>query len=223
MLLEIKYLRIIIVLLGLSFKQAIVAQEGSYEISVPRLQESVKIDGVLNEEVWNSAASFSNFSQVEPKSFAKPSQKTEVRVFSTSSALYIGVKCFDTEPDKILYKERRRDNPGRGDDRVRIAFDTFGRGTNYYYFGVAGGGGKADGVVKAGSRPDLTWDTIWDCDTSLDSEGWYVEFEIPFRSLAFDKNNSVWGFNIEREIRRNNEKLDGLLLRDYVLCGHYKD
>ena len=75
MLLEIKYLRIIIVLLGLSFKQAIVAQEGSYEISVPRLQESVKIDGVLNEEVWNSAASFSNFSQVEPKSFAKPSQK----------------------------------------------------------------------------------------------------------------------------------------------------
>ena len=207
MLLEIKYLRIIVVLLGLSFKQAIVAQEGSYEISVPRLQESVKIDGVLNEEVWNSAASFSNFSQVEPKSFAKPSQKTEVRVFSTSSALYIGVKCFDTEPDKILAKERRRDNPGRGDDRVRIAFDTFGRGTNYYYFGVAGGGGKADGVVKAGSRPDLTWDTIWDCDTSLDSEGWYVEFEIPFRSLAFDKNNSVWGFNIEREIRRNNEKL----------------
>ena len=53
----------------------------------------------------------------------------------------------------------------------------------------------------------MTWDTIWDCDTSLDSEGWYVEFEIPFRSLAFDKNNSVWGFNIEREIRRNNEKV----------------
>ena len=50
MLLEIKYLRIIIVLLGLSYKQAIVAQEGSYEISVPRLQESVKIDGFLNED-----------------------------------------------------------------------------------------------------------------------------------------------------------------------------
>ena len=48
MLLEIKYLRIIIVLLCLASKQAIVAQEGSYEISVPRLQESVKIDGVLS-------------------------------------------------------------------------------------------------------------------------------------------------------------------------------
>ena len=87
--LEIKYLRIIIVLIGFASKQTIVAQEDGYEISVPRLQESVKIDGFLNEEVWNSAASFSNFSQVEPKSFAKPSQKTEVRVFSTSRALYI--------------------------------------------------------------------------------------------------------------------------------------
>ncbi len=53
---------------------------------------------------------------------------------------------------------------------------------------MAGGGGKSDGVVRGGGRPDLTWDTIWDCDTSLDSKGWYVEFEIPFRSLAFDGN-----------------------------------
>ena len=149
--LEIKYLRIIIFLLVLGSKQTITAQDGSYEITVPRLQESVKIDGVLNEDVWNSAATFSNFSQVEPKSFAKPRQKTEVRVFSTSSALYIGVKCFDTEPDKILAKERRRDNPGRGDDRVRIAFDTFGRGTNYYYFGVAGEEEKPMGSSRLGA------------------------------------------------------------------------
>ena len=205
--LNFKHLGMYSVLVALVHPSMIEGKESPYEIMVPRLEESAKIDGILNDEVWNSAASFSNFSQVEPKSFAKPSQRTEVKVFSTNKALYIGVKCFDDEPDKILAKERRRDNPGRGDDRVRLAFDTFGRGINYYYFGVAGGGGKADGVVKAGSRPDLTWDTIWDCDTSLDSKGWYVEFEIPFRSLSFDSSKSDWGFNIEREIRRDHEKV----------------
>ena len=204
---RVKYLGFFLFMLVLIDAMANEELTDSYEITVPRLQEGVKIDGIMNEDIWNSAASFSNFSQVEPNSFAKPSQRTEVRVFSTKRALYVGVKCFDNEPDKILAKERRRDNPGRGDDRVRLAFDTFGRGTNYYYFGVAGGGGKSDGVVKAGSRPDLTWDTIWDCDTSVDSKGWYVEFEIPFRSLSFDNSKSEWGFNIEREIRRDHEKV----------------
>ena len=194
-------------LLALIGFQSLEANDDSFEVNVPRLNEAPKIDGVLDEDVWKRAGSFSNFTQVEPESFGRPSQETEVKVFSTTKALYIGVLCFDNEPDKILAKERRRDNAGRGDDRVRLAIDTFGRGINGYYFGVAGGGGKSDGVVRGGGRPDLTWDTIWDCDTSLDSKGWYVEFEIPFRSLAFDRNKSTWNFNVEREIRRNHEKV----------------
>ena len=194
-------------LLALIGFQSVEANDDSFEVNVPRLNEAPKIDGVLDEDVWKRAGSFSNFTQVEPESFGRPSQETEVKVFSTTKALYIGVLCFDTEPDEILAKERRRDNAGQGDDRVRLAIDTFGRGINGYYFGVAGGGGKSDGVVRGGGRPDLTWDTIWDCDTSLDSKGWYVEFEIPFRSLAFDRNKSTWNFNVEREIRRNHEKV----------------
>ncbi len=190
-----------------AFKSVLLAAGPLPEIQVPRLSDGAKIDGILNEAQWDSAATISDFTQVEPISMAKPSQRTELKVFSTSKALYVGVRCYDSEPDKILAKERRRDNPGRGDDRVRLVFDTFGRGINGYYFGVAGGGGKADGVVKSGGRPDLTWDTIWDCDTSRDSKGWYVEFEIPFRSLAFDETKSTWNFNVEREIRRDHERL----------------
>ena len=84
--LNFKHLGLYSVLLALVHPSVIEGKESPYEITVPRLEESAKIDGILNDEVWNSAASFSNFSQVEPKSFAKPSQKTEVKVFSTSKA-----------------------------------------------------------------------------------------------------------------------------------------
>ena len=135
-----------------ALKPVLLAVEPAKEIQVPRLADAVKIDGILNEDQWKSAATVSDFTQVEPVSMGEPSQRTELRVFSTSKALYVGVLCYDSQPDKILAKERRRDNPGRGDDRVRLVFDTFGRGINGYYFGVAGGGGKADGVVQSGGK-----------------------------------------------------------------------
>ena len=111
-----------------AFKPVLLAVEPAKEIQVPRLADAVKLDGILNEDLWKSAATVSDFTQVEPVSMGVPSQRTELRVFSTSKALYVGVLCYDSEPDKILAKERRRDNPGRGDDRVRLVFDTFGRG-----------------------------------------------------------------------------------------------
>ena len=177
------------------------------EINAVRLDQAPVIDGKLGDEVWKSVTIATGFGQVEPVSGAAPSERTEMRVFSTARALYIGVRCFDSEPGKVLAKDRRRDSPGRGDDRVRMVFDTFGQAKNGYYFAVAGGGGKADGVVRSGGRPDLTWDTIWSVETSRDEEGWVAEFEIPFRSLAFDVNCTSWGFNVEREIRRKHEKL----------------
>ena len=108
-----------------------------YEIEVVRLDQSPVIDGDLGDEVWQSAAVVTGFSQVEPVSGAAPSERTEMRVFSTSRALYVGVRCFDSDPGGILARERRRDSPGRGDDRVRMVFDTFGRAKNGYYFGSA--------------------------------------------------------------------------------------
>ena len=183
------------------------AAGNGHEIQVVRLAKGAVIDGDLGDEVWKSAAIAGGFGQVEPISGAAPSERTEMRIFSTAQALYIGVRCYDSEPDQVLARDRRRDSPGRGDDRVRMVFDTFGQARNGYYFAVAGGGGKADGVVRSGGRPDLTWDTIWSVETSRDEEGWVAEFEIPFRSLAFDVNQGSWGFNVEREIRRKHEKL----------------
>jgi len=85
--------------------------------------------------------------------------------------------------------------------------DPFARGTEGYFFGIAAGGGLGDGIVRAGNRPEMEWDCIWNAKTLVTKEGWIAEVEIPFRSISFEPEQESWGFNVERVIRRKEEKL----------------
>lgn len=178
---------------------------GSPRVVLPILEEAPTIDGDLGDPGWDKAALIDDFGQVEPNSGAEPTERTEVRVARTPEALYIGAICFDRDPEAILARDRRRDSTGSGDDRFRIVIDPFGRGRDGYFFGIAAGGSKGDGILRAGNIPAMEWDCIWNARTRVDENGWTVEVEIPFRSFGFDPDLSTWGFNLERVIRRREE------------------
>lgn len=183
------------------------AREDQPSVVVQQIKGRPVIDGILNEEEWMQAKKITNFGQVEPREGEEVSERTEVLLMRTSEALYLGVRCFDRSPSEVLARDRRRDSTGSGDDRLRIVIDPFARGTEGYFFGIAAGGSSADGIVRAGNRPEMEWDCIWDVRTRVTAEGWVAEIEIPFRSIAFEPNQESWGFNIERVIRRKEEKL----------------
>ena len=185
------------------------AQAGDRQLSVvvQQIKDKPVIDGVLNEKEWMLAKVIRNFGQVEPREGKEASERTEVLLMRTDEALYLGVRCFDQTPTKVLARDRRRDSTGSGDDRLRIVIDPFARGTEGYFFGIAAGGSRGDGIVRAGNRPEMEWDCIWDVRTRVTAEGWVAEIEIPFRSIAFEPNQESWGFNVERVIRRKEEKL----------------
>lgn len=172
-----------------------------------RIEEKPVIDGVLNDAEWERATRITDFGQVEPREGETPTERTEVRVMMTDEALYLGVICFDRTPAGVLARDRRRDSTGSGDDRLRIVIDPFARGTEGYFFGIAAGGGLGDGIVRAGNRPEMEWDCIWNAKTLVTKEGWIAEVEIPFRSISFEPEQESWGFNVERVIRRKEEKL----------------
>ena len=106
-------------------------QAGNSQPSVVVQQVDGKpvIDGVLNEEEWMRAKKIQNFGQVEPREGKEASERTEVLLMRTDEALYLGVRCFDRTPAKVLARDRRRDSTGSGDDRLRIVIDPFARGT----------------------------------------------------------------------------------------------
>ena len=67
-------------------------------------------------------------------------------------------------------------------------------------------GARGDGRIMNG-RTDDDWDAVWYGRASIDVQGWTAEFVIPFRTLSIDAESDTWGMNVERVIRRSNERV----------------
>lgn len=173
--------------------------------SVHTAREAPVVDGRLDEACWRAAAALDGFTQVLPAEGSRPTERTEVRFVATDDQLYIGVRCFDGEPGKILAREMGRDSEFDSDDVVRIAFDTFGRERDGYLFAVNPAGARSDAVFGRFSGENQSWDGLWSARASIDGQGWTAELAIPFKSLSFDPRAAAWRCNIERVIRRKQE------------------
>ncbi|MDQ3419515.1 MAG: carbohydrate binding family 9 domain-containing protein [Acidobacteriota bacterium] len=180
------------------------------------------LDGdILSEGLWQRVPAAGRFIQKNPSEGAPASERTEVRILYTSSALYVGIICFDEEPSGIIISDARRDSSLDNTDSVRFILDTYHDGQNGFVFGTnpagleydaqvinegQGGGGFAGQQGGSGGGFNLNWDGAWRVQARVHEQGWSAEFEIPFRTLRYpDKPVQTWGLNVERRIRRRNE------------------
>jgi hypothetical protein len=175
--------------------------------AVTRIASEIQIDGALDETAWREGQKIGDLVQRLPNSGAKPSERTEVTLLYDDNNLYIGVQCFDSEPGRVIGTLMARDSMLNSDDRVEILLDTFGDQSNAFYFATNPAGAFVDGLVFANGETNNDWDAIWTVRTQRTDQGWVAEFEIPFRSLSFPADATVWGFNISRTIQRKFEEV----------------
>lgn len=171
--------------------------------------ETVNLDGRLDEPFWDRMNPITNFRQQEPVEGGIPSERTEVYVAYDNDHLYIGAKLFDSEPDRIIANQKRRNANLNNDDRFQFIIDTFNTNQSAYFFETNPAGLLGDGLISVshGTSLNKAWDGIWDVRTTINDEGWIVEIIIPFRTLDFNPENDTWGINFLRTIRRNNEDI----------------
>ncbi len=177
-------------------------------LSVYTLQpgERITLDGHLREPAWFRADSIANLTMVEPDEGAPPTQRTVVRVLADATHLYIGVRCYDDQPQRITVFSKMRDSWMGSEDRIKLVFDTNLDRRTGYIFAVNPAGTRYDALVSNfGEGENRNWDGIWDARTSRDAHGWTVELVIPIQTLTFAPGLDEWGFNIERRIQRNLE------------------
>ncbi len=174
-----------------------------------KINSSIVLDGKLNESVWNSAISISNFTQREQNENEPATEKTEIAILFDENNLYIGVWAYDSEPDKIIAQKMKRDFSWRSDDNLEIIISPFNDKRNGYLFVTNPNGALADVLITdEGAGFNKSWNGIWDVATEITDEGWFAEFEIPFSTFRFSKKNEqTWGINFERNIRRKREQL----------------
>ncbi|MBI1852263.1 MAG: carbohydrate binding family 9 domain-containing protein [Planctomycetes bacterium] len=171
-----------------------------------RVDRPPVIDGRLDEPVWSQAPSIGPFTQQEPDEGAPPTQPTDVRVLYDNDYLYIGIRCFDSEPENIIATQMGRDADLDTDDRVMIVIDTFLDRRNAFFFEMNPAGAKVDALIQNNGQDfNEPWDGIWEGKGSIDDKGWVVEIAIPFKTLNFKPGLDTWGFNVGRNLKRRRE------------------
>ncbi|HVG07088.1 MAG TPA: carbohydrate binding family 9 domain-containing protein, partial [Thermoanaerobaculia bacterium] len=181
---------------------------GDFVARPARFETPPVIDGHLDDPVWKTAEQLGSFRQLEPLEGQPPTEETEVYLGFDQNSLYIGVRCHDSEPKKIVTTTLTRDSDMTYDDTIQILFDTFRDGRSAYLFATNSGGVQVDGLVRnEGEQISLDWDAIWTVQGSRDEGGWTTEMQIPWRSLRFpEKAQQEWGFIIERLVARKQER-----------------
>ena len=165
----------------------------------------ISLDGRLDEAVWRDAVPAADFIQQDPDNGRPATELTEVRIVYNRDALYMGVTCFDSEPEKWLGYQRRRDEFLQADDRFMWNIDTFNNQQSGYFFEMNPSGLMGD-ALRGASFSNRQWDGIWNAKARRSEIGWTLEIEIPFRTLNFDPNAEAWGINFQRTVRRKNEE-----------------
>ncbi|MCI4444564.1 MAG: hypothetical protein JHC32_00880, partial [Candidatus Aminicenantes bacterium] len=88
-------------------------QSQAVKIQAVRVEKQPQIDGLLTDPVWQKAIPFSDFKMVEPTPGAESTEKTVLRVIYDESNLYLGIYCYDREPQKIAANSLAHDQTGQ--------------------------------------------------------------------------------------------------------------
>ncbi|MEO0556726.1 MAG: DUF5916 domain-containing protein [Bacteroidota bacterium] len=187
-------------LLVLAALLACSAQAQPYELAASPIEAGdIRLDGVLDEPAWASAELATDFVQFRPEAGASATETTIGRVLISPTALYVGMRMEDRQPEAIDARLARRDE-GVNSDQAAIVIDSYGDDRTGFFFRVSPGGVKLDILFYDDNEGDSSWDAVWDVETSRDDTGWTAEFEIPLSQLRYagGAGPHEWGFQLAR-------------------------
>ncbi|VAW17007.1 FIG00652814: hypothetical protein [hydrothermal vent metagenome] len=205
------------------FPNIIKAQDGKYTLSedslvnyyaslkrvyyATRIISPPKIDGKLIDDCWEKQGLWSGgFRQQQPLQAQLPTQDTEIKILYDDNNLYVGIRCFDSEPEKIRPILGRRDDYTSG-DIAGIAIDSYNDKRTAFEFNVTAAGQRIDMIHLGAYKWDYNWDAVWDGKAFLEDSAWTAEMRIPFSQLRYaDKEEQVWGLHIWRWLDRLDEE-----------------
>ena len=164
------------------------------------------IDGLDKDECWNTVEWSGGFIQMQPEENKPPSQQTAFKIVYDDNNLYVFIRAFDTDPDKISRIVTRRDH--FMGDMVEINIDSyFDKQTAFSFSAMASGAKGDEAITQDGNNWDDSWNPVWFLATSIDDQGWCAEMKIPLNQLRFGKKDEqVWGLQVMRHIYRLEER-----------------
>ncbi|MCY4601375.1 MAG: DUF5916 domain-containing protein [Acidobacteria bacterium] len=182
--------------------------DGRTTVRAIRLDAGIRLDGVLDEEVYRSVQPITDFLQQVPVEGAPASERTEAWIMFDGENVYVSARVHDSAPEsEWVANEMRRDtNQLRQNDTFTVFFDTFYDRRNGFNFYTNPLGARADQQFTNEGNPNSDWNPVWDVRPGRFDGGWTAEMEIPFKTLRYRSGGAqLWGVQMRRSVRRKNE------------------
>ena len=189
--------------------------DGDLDVSVPRLELDIEVDGVLDESAWADASVLTGFSQYRPVDGLPAEDNTEVLIWYSPTAIHFGIRAY--EPHGAVNSTLADRDKIENDDHIQILLDTFDDGRTATVFGVNPLGVQSDGsrvdrgvqrgsLIRGGNNDpvDLSPDFIYESKGRVTDYGYEIEMRIPFKSLSFQSDDiQSWGINVIRRVQHS--------------------
>jgi len=166
-----------------------------------RLSEPPTIDGKGDDACWMECLPISGFTQYEPDYRQAARFPSRICIGYDDQAIYVLAMMTDAAPDSILMQLGERDPEHLNADAFTIAFDTYHKQSDAYYFQVS-----ASNIQSDSRESDELFDAVWESAVALNDTGWSCEIRLPWSALRFPSiEEQVWGMQITRNLRRHRE------------------
>jgi hypothetical protein len=177
----------------------------NFQIHIAHTSTPLKVDGILDDSIWQVAEKKSDFFLKFPTDEGRPKRKTVVQIAYDDKYLYLAYTCYDSGKSQI--QSLKRDVGHIDNDAVGFIVDPLNSRTTGFFFVVNSMNAQSEDQISANQDNDLTWswNNKWFSGTHHYEDRWTAEMAIPFKSLRYPPGSIQWGTNFLRVDMKNNE------------------
>ncbi|NVJ68350.1 MAG: carbohydrate binding family 9 domain-containing protein [Gammaproteobacteria bacterium] len=175
------------------------------DLTIPKTQGKITVDGELNEPFWQQATKVELGVETRPGENVAAKAKTTAYIIENGDSLLVALVAEDPDPSKIQASLKDRDRVW-ADDLLGFKVDTFNDKRKAYNFFVNPLGIQMDSIEDdVSGNEDGSWNAIWYSEGKITDTGYQVEIEIPFKVLRFPDNagQKTWGVDFIRMYPRD--------------------
>ncbi len=168
-------------------------------------EPALRIDGRLNEAVWQRAPVHDAFTQYLPVERWPAPLRTTVQVVVDDSGITFGIRAYDPNPALIRAPLVRRDQVRRDQDFVSVVLDPVGTRQSAQFVRVNAAGVVADGMFIADTdTEDFAPDFEVEAAVQREPDGYSVELRLPLLALRYPyAGGGAWRLMVTRSVPRD--------------------
>jgi len=173
------------------------------ELQLPFVRGLARIDGRLDDELWQQAARSAAFRFGDG---AVPAEATRLLACHDAENLYFAFQCEDRNP-ALVRKAATEERQVWSDDAVAFVLSPDPAGVLHYQFGLSAGGARFDQMCTNGVRDTADFSCAWQAAATVDETGWTGEMAVPMALVLPHgaPGGRSWRANFFRHMRNGHD------------------